>query len=100
MPGPQKEVLRGYLVDLVCVKEEAWKVSDLGPAHTRKCLLMPACIRGGYAILLPSKQVLAFDERGNELAQKMLASHHQEKGITVKVTGLREGETFHVLRIE
>lgn len=95
-----KEVLRGYLVDLVCVKEEAGKIPDLGPNHTRKCLQMPACIQGGYAILLPSNQVLAFDANGNELARKFLNSRRQEKGIVVKATGLRDGDTFRVQRIE
>jgi hypothetical protein len=60
------------------------KIPDLGPNHTRKCLQMPACIQGGYAILLPSNQELAFDYHGNELAQKWLASQHQEKGIVIK----------------
>ena len=95
-----KEALRGYLVDLVCVKEEAGKLPDLGPNHTRKCLLMPACVRGGYAILLSSNEVLAFDGHGNDLALKFIASRHQEKGFAIKATGIRDGDHFHVLRIE
>ena len=94
-----KEVVRGYLVDLVCVKEEAGKFPDLGPNHTRKCLEMPACSQGGYAILLPSNQVLSFDQQGNELVRRWLKSGRQEKGIMIKATGMREGQTFHVLRI-
>ncbi len=97
---PRKEAVRGYLVDLVCVKEEAGKIAELGPNHTRKCLQMPACIQGGYAVLLPSNEVLAFDEHGNELARKLVASRHQEKGFVVKATGTREGDHLHVLRIE
>lgn len=98
--APGKEVVRGYLVDLVCVREEAGKIPDLGPNHTRKCLQMPACVQGGYAVLLPSNQVLAFDQHGNELAQKWLASRHQEKRIVIKAIGSRDGNTFRVLRIE
>ena len=79
-----KQTLRGYLVDLVCVKEEAGKLPDLGPNHTRKCLLMPACVRGGYAILLSSNEVLAFDGHGNDLALKFIASRHQEKGFAIR----------------
>src|SRR6478752_6897915 len=76
---PPKEVLRGYLVDLVCMKEEAGKVPDFGLTHTKKCLQMPACSQGGYALLLPSKEVLAFDEHGNTLARKLIAARNQEK---------------------
>jgi len=96
----RKEIVRGYLVDLVCVKEEAGKLPELGPNHTRKCLLMPACVQGGYAILLPSNEVLAFNDHGNDLARKFIASRHQEKGFTIKATGTRDGDHFHVLRIE
>jgi len=95
-----RETLRGYLVDLVCVKEEAGKLSELGPSHTRKCLQMPACVQGGYAILLPSNEVLAFDDHGNELARKRVGSGHQEKGWLVKVTGVRTANQLRVLRIE
>ena len=96
----RKEILRGYLVDLVCVKEEASRLSNLGATHTRKCLQMPVCNQGGYALLLPSNEVLAFDNRGNELARKLIAAGRQERSIIIKATGIREGSTFHVLRME
>jgi hypothetical protein len=95
-----KETVRGYLVDLVCIKEEADKFTDFGPDHTKKCLQMPVCARGGYAILLPSKEVLPFDDHGNDLARKLIASSRQEKGFAVRATGMRQGNYFHVLRIE
>lgn len=95
-----KELVQGYLVDQVCVSDEAGRMSELGPVHTRKCLEMPACIQGGYAILLPSNQVLNFDAHGNDLARKWLTSHRREKGIRIKASGTREGNTLHVLRIE
>lgn len=97
---PRKESVRGYLLDTVCIKEEAGKLPDLGPNHTRKCLQMPACVQGGYAVLLPSNEVLTFDEHGNELARKLIASSHKEKGFAIKATGIREGDHFRVLRIE
>lgn len=95
-----RQTLRGYLVDLVCVKEEAGKLQELGPTHTRKCLQMPACVQGGYAVLLPSNEVLAFDDHGNELARKKIASGHQEKGWLIKVTGIRTANQVRVLRID
>src|SRR5436309_9834614 len=65
-----QESVRGYLVDTVCVKEEAAQLSQLGVKHTKKCLEMPACRQSGYALLLRShnNDVLHFDKRGNELA--------------------------------
>jgi hypothetical protein len=100
VPAPHKETLRGYLVDLVCIKEEAGKVSDFGPAHTKKCLQMPTCSQGGYALLLPTKEVLAFDDNGNSLAHKLIAVRNEERGFIVKVSGTRGPNVFHVQRIE
>lgn len=94
------ETVRGYLVDLVCIKEEAGKLPTFGHDHTKKCLQMPVCARSGYAVLLSSKEVLPFDEHGNELASKLIASRHQEKGIVIKATGTRQENIFHVLRID
>jgi hypothetical protein len=95
-----KETLRGYLVDLVCMKEEAGKISDFGEKHTKKCLQMPVCSLGGYALLLPSKEVIPFDDHGNDLARKLLATRSQEKDFVIKATGTRQENTFHVLRLE
>jgi hypothetical protein len=99
-PGPHKETLRGYLVDLVCMKEESGKVVDFGPNHTKKCLQMPACSQGGYALLLPSKEVLVFDDNGNTLARKLIAARNQEKGFIVKATGTRGQNVFYLKRLE
>lgn len=98
--SPHREILRGYLVDMVCMKEEAGKFTDFAPNHSKKCLQMPACIQGGYGILLSSKEVLPFDNHGNELAKKLIASHRQEKGFVVRATGVRQGSRFDVTRIE
>jgi hypothetical protein len=99
-PNSGKETVSGYLVDLVCVKEEAGKVADFGPDHSKKCLQMPVCSRGGFAILLPSKEVLSLDDRSNELARKVISNSHKEKGFVVKATGIRQGSFFHVLRMD
>lgn len=98
-PSPGKETVSGYLVDLVCVKEEGGKVADFGPDHSKKCLQMPVCLRGGFAILLPSREVLSLDESSNELARKVISNSQKEKGFVVKATGIRQGSFFHVLRM-
>ncbi len=102
-PRP-KESVRGYLVDTVCVKEEAAQLADLGIKHTRKCLQMPACRESGYALLLPSRNhnndVLRFDKRGNQLAARLVNGRHAEGGWLLQVTGNRNGEEFAVATLE
>jgi hypothetical protein len=93
-----QELVRGYLVDSVCVKEEAAQLSQLGVKHTKKCLEMPACREGGYALLLPShnNDVLRFDKRGNELAAKLIDGRQSESGWLLQATGKRTGDQFAV----
>jgi hypothetical protein len=92
--------LRGYLVDNVCVREEADQLAELGSAHTRKCLLMPACRDGGYALLLASNEVLRFDQHGNELAWAMVNSSQRPKNWLIQVQGTRSGDRIAVTRLE
>jgi hypothetical protein len=97
-----QESVRGYLVDTVCVKEEAAQLSQLGVKHTKKCLEMPACREGGYALLLSShnNDVLRFDKRGNELAAKLINGHRVESGWLLQATGKRNGDQFAVVTLE
>jgi len=102
-PRPTESV-RGYLVDTVCVKEEAAHLDALGIKHTRKCLQMPVCRESGYALLLSSQNhkndVLRFDDRGNQLATKLVNGHHAEGGWLLQVTGKRKGDEFAVATME
>ena len=96
-----QESLRGYLVDTVCVKEEAAQLADLGSKHTKKCLQMPACRESGYALLLPThNDVLRFDKHGNDLAAKLVNGRHAEGGWLLQVTGKRNGDEFAVVALE
>ena len=100
-PRPMESV-RGYLVDTVCVKEEAAQLAQLGVKHTRKCLQMPACQESGYALLLPShnNDVLHFDKRGNQLAAKLVNGRHAEGGWLLQATGKHNGGEFAVATLE
>jgi hypothetical protein len=97
-----QESVRGYLVDTICVKEEAAQLSQLGVKHTKKCLEMPACRESGYALLLPShnNDVLHFDKRGNELAARIVGGHRMESGWLLQATGKRIGDQFAVATLE
>jgi len=95
-----QESVRGYLVDTVCVKEEAARLSQLGLRHTKKGLTMPVCRESGYALLLPGNDVLHFDKRGNDLAAKFVNEHRRESGWLLRATGKRTGDQFVVATLE
>jgi hypothetical protein len=97
-----QESVRGYLVDTVCVKEEAAQLSQLGVKHTKKCLEMPACRESGYALLLRShnNDVLHLDKRGNELAARLVNERRMESGWLLQATGKRTGDQFAAATLE
>jgi hypothetical protein len=95
-----QESVRGYLVDTVCVREEATQLAQLGSKHTKKCLEMPACRQSGYALLLSSSDVLHFDKRGNELASRLVNGHRAKSGWLLLATGKRSGDQFAVATLE
>jgi len=96
------ESVRGYLVDTLCIKEEAAQLAALGSKHTKKCLQMPACRESGYALLLPAhnNDVLRFDKRGNDLAAKLVNGRQAEGGWLLQATGNRNGDEFAVATLE
>jgi hypothetical protein len=99
-----QESVRGYLVDTLCVKEEAAQLASLGTKHTRKCLQMPTCRESGYALLVPSQNnnndVLRLDKHGNDLAVRLVNSRHGESGWLLRATGKRNGDKFAVTTLE
>src|ERR1041385_1630702 len=95
-----QESVRGYLVDTLCVKEEAAQLSSLGTKHTKKCLQMPTCRESGYALLVNNNDVLRLDKRGNDLAIRLVNSRHGESGWLLKATGKRNGDEFAVRTLE
>jgi len=97
-PALQAETLKGFLVDMVCARSPTDRL-NLGPEHTRKCLLMPACKAGGYGILTANDVVIPFDEKGNAQAEKLLSSTTQEADFRITANGKRRGDHFEVSRI-
>ncbi len=95
-----KSPVRGYLVDMYCVRERKTEGVSLGKQHTRLCLQMPPCVKSGYAVMTPDNQVLKFDDKGTQKAMKLLEKTHQEKGYVVQVSGKISGNEIQVSKIE
>ena len=102
-PSPEKTKktqVAGYLVDVSCSHDEAEAGPGWGQKHTRACLLMPACVRSGYAVLTDSNEVVRFDAKGNQQAHKLILAGTQNKDWRVRVRGQRAGDEFRVSTIE
>src|SRR5947207_14812022 len=51
----------------------------------KKCLLMPACQRSGYALLTDKLEIMRFDHGGNDLVVKFLAMGMWRNGMKIRV---------------
>ena len=89
----------GYLVDLACARERKDKDPDLGASHTKKCMQMPSCDRGGFGLLTDTRELLRFDEEGNRKLRALIAHSKQENGFRAVVQGTRTNDVLHVTRI-
>ena len=96
----KKTTIHGYLVDIACVNDRASEGGDLGPAHTKKCLQMPACERSGYAIMDAKNNVYKFDAHGNEMAKNLIASTDKEKDWQIVVSGKVAGDQLTVGKLQ
>ena len=106
LPAPaasgKKVKIKGHLVDIACATEKADNPDYLRTKHTKQCFQMPACVKSGYAVLTPEDKVIRFDEKGNELAKKLIAATtpEQDKDWRIEVRGHLDGEILNVNKLE
>ena len=86
-PAGKSETVDGYLVDVMCGSHHASEGAAYAAGHKKECLLMPACVKSGYAVLTPDKKLLKLDDKGNKQAAKLIKSTDRDTDFHVKVTG-------------
>jgi hypothetical protein len=95
-----KTVFTGTLVDVTCATDAKRDLAKLRSEHSRKCLLMPACVESGYAVLTDKDDVLRFDRHGNEEARSLIEKHSRNKNWRVSVDAAIDGSGIRVLHIK
>jgi hypothetical protein len=91
--------VKGHLVDISCSSDLGDR-PGWGAKHSRKCLQMLPCAKSGYGVLTEEKQVVKFDDNGNEQAKKFIESITKPNDIRVNVTGTVDGDHLTVTKIE
>jgi hypothetical protein len=91
---------KGYLIDLTCARERKAEEKDLGQKHTKKCMQMPICDRGGFGLLTAANDVLVFDEDSNQKVRTLLKQTTQESDLRVVVQGTMANDTLHIKNIQ
>ena len=92
--------LVGYLVDVACATDPAQTSPGWARTHSRDCLLMPACLRSGYAVLTERNELVKFDAAGNKKAHSLLTKSSKPNNWLVRVSGIRSGNQMSVSKIE
>jgi len=98
----KKVKIKGHLVDISCASEKTDDLDYMRTKHTKQCFEMPACVKSGFAILTPDNKVIRFDEKGNELAKKLIDATQasENKDWSIEVRGRLDGETLNVNKLE
>ncbi|HWP42847.1 MAG TPA: hypothetical protein VNO14_06410 [Blastocatellia bacterium] len=92
--------LTGYVVDNACAARSAGdNVVEKVKAHTVKCAAMPNCAKSGYSIVTADGKVYKLDDTGNAKVAEILKNTKVEKGLSVNVEGMVEGDTIKVASI-
>jgi len=100
--------LTGYLSDVACatkgVAGDGANLSTHPEKHTVACMKMPACMASGFGILIKAKSgeytFVKFDQKGNEMAKKLLEATKKTDNMKIKVQGTRMIEVANITALE
>jgi hypothetical protein len=106
----QAKEVQGILMDEKCSGTADLRIAgDTGTlvggrivaeAHTRECLLMPACEKSGYGVYTTDDKFLKFDEAGNRKALAMIKASTKLDDFEVQVTGQVQDDTIKVVSLK
>lgn len=101
--GPTEYV--GYLSDVKCAAKgtagDGANLQTNPEKHTAACMKMPGCAASGYGILVKAEKggnyvFHKFDEKGNEIAKKLLNTTKRADNMHIKVTGVMSKDVIKV----
>jgi hypothetical protein len=100
--------LTGYLSDVACgtkgIAGDGANLATHPEKHTVACMKMPACMSSGYGILIKAKSgeytFVKFDQKGNEMAKKLLEATKKTDNMKIKAQGMRMIEVEKITALE
>jgi hypothetical protein len=95
--GTAQQATTGILIDQACGAKMMAKddPETAAAAHTKACATADACAASGYAVI-SGKEMLKFDDTGNQLAKDFLAKTDKTDDLRVTVQGTRNGDQIAV----
>lgn len=106
----ESKEIQGILIDDKCSGTAELRISGAtgtlvggriaAEAHTRECLLMPACQKSGYVVFTTDDKFLKLDEAGNRKALTAIKASPKLDDFEVQVTGDIQGDTIKVVSLK
>lgn len=90
-------IFEQYLIDVDCankaITDDGAKLCTNPENHTVTCLKKPSCMVSGYGVILRNEETgkytfYKFDEKGDQLAIKLLEATNKTNNIRVQVKGM------------
>ena len=104
----EDHVFEQYLYDVDCAKkaiaDDGTVLRTFPEKHTVACLKKPSCMASGYGLIIRNKKTgrynfYKFDEKGNELAIKLLETTKKTDNMRIKVNGTLDDKRM-ILKVE
>jgi hypothetical protein len=102
--------IKGVLMDDMCSGKADLRISGatstlvggriVAEAHTKECLLMPACEKSGYGVYTDDNKFLKFDAAGNRKALAAIKASAKLDDFEVEVTGEVKDDTIKVATLK
>ncbi len=102
--------IKGVLMDQMCSGKADLRISGatstlvggriVAEAHTKECLLKPACEKSGYGVYTDDNKFLKFDAAGNRKALTAIKASAKLDDFAVEVTGEVKDDTIRVAALK
>jgi hypothetical protein len=109
-PADKAADIKGVLMDDMCSGKADLRISGatstlvggriVAEAHTKECLLKPACEKSGYGVYTDDNKFLKFDTAGNRKALAAIKASAKLDDFEVEVTGEVKDDTIKVAALK
>jgi hypothetical protein len=109
----KSEVYKGYLADVLCatspngIANDGTNMKTEPEKHTLGCALAPPCAASGYGLEINEGTAMSknyvfykFDQKGNDLAAKILKNTKKKDHLSVEVKGMKEKGMIKVISMK
>lgn len=96
----KKEVLEGYVVDIICLRKMSpSNYTADAKEHTTACAIMGHCVESGYGLAGEENDLKLLDPKATPLVAELLTKTDQAKGVRLKVERQQKNEEMETVKV-